>query len=114
MRLRFYIGGFTGPSYDVVSDGPTIVYTSRDDPAEHRITPSAAQRAAFGRAIEKAGVWRWAPDYCNPGVCDGTQWSIEIADGKRELASSGSNAEPEGFASFLRALRRLLGGLPIG
>jgi hypothetical protein len=117
LTLRFYIGGFPGPFYNVESDGALLVYTSSEDgmATERRITPTAQEWAKFGRTLEAADVWRWHPAYRPDSlIVDGTQWSLELADGKRELHSEGDNAEPATFKAFLRALRKLLGGLPLG
>lgn len=114
MRVRFYLGGYPGPFYTVESDGPELVYLPRED-GEQRITPTPAQWAAFGRTLEAAGVWRWQPAYVpDLMILDGTQWELELGDGKRELRTEGDNAEPATFKVFLRALRKLLGGLPLG
>ena len=115
MRVRFYIGGYPGPFYNVESDGPALAYTATEygTTAERRIAPTAQQWAKFGQAIEAAGVWRWAADYPDPGVCDGTQWELELSDGSRELRTGGSNNTPKRFGAFVKALRKLLGGVAL-
>ncbi|MCU0785358.1 MAG: hypothetical protein MUF81_15155, partial [Verrucomicrobia bacterium] len=73
----------------------------------------------FWRTLDAVGVWSWASHYDNPGICDGTQWSLKLSHAGRHLRSEGSNAFPGApgpdysrscaFAQFLVALRKLTG-----
>ena len=66
-------------------------------------------------------VWQWEAQYPDPGVMDGTQWSVHLAKGDREVASTGSNAYPgsegpepsETFRRFREAVQALVGDRPV-
>ena len=90
------------------------------DPTKTRsVSPNREQWDDFWRALEAAGVWNWSRDYADPGVCDGTQWSLLLKHAGRSLRSEGSNAYPGGegmdfsrsssFGQFLSALGQLTG-----
>lgn len=75
----------------------------------------------FWHAIEEAGVWKWKSHYDDTtGICDGTQWLLELAQGERRLKTGGSNAYPGSdgmdytdkseYGRFRAALRKLVGG----
>lgn len=75
----------------------------------------------FWRAVEKANVWNWAPEYINDMVLDGAQWSLEIKFGGKHIRCEGSNSFPghdEGpefdseceFGKFLSAVQHLTAG----
>jgi hypothetical protein len=139
-RLQGSIGGHFGASFSVELDGvESITYrrTKRreKDPWEigsseewetksEQIRPTPAPWAAFRTALDRLNVWSWQADYPNPGVCDGTSWSVEITYPDREIVSGGSNCFPgvsgkafaitdrpkdNTFATFCRAVSVLTG-----
>ncbi|GIW40801.1 MAG: hypothetical protein KatS3mg076_1378 [Candidatus Binatia bacterium] len=126
-RLRIHIGGFLGPSWSVeLVRGKLHCRSSPLRYADWKtevVTVTDEQWAAFRSALDALGVWQWRPEYPNPGVCDGTGWSIDIAYADRKIRSHGDNNYPrrdgspnneptqtETFAEFCRAVRSLLGG----
>ena len=114
--LEAYIGGYFGTSYAVeLTDGEIVYRRSRHrEGAEEEpivVSPTPEAWEAFLSECDRLRVWRWRPEYPNPGVCDGTGWSLSLEAGDRSVSSSGDNAFPRGFVAFRRALRRLLGGL---
>jgi hypothetical protein len=134
-RLCISIGGFFGPCYEVTLKKGRLTYTylqSRHScsqellPQPHReeIQPSVKQWATFRRSLDRLEVWCWQPEYSDPGVCDGTGWSVEIAYSDRSIVSSGNNCFPgwdgralpstadetdNTFEKFCRAVARLIG-----
>ena len=124
--LRASIGGYFGPSYSLELTDQTLFCMSLSDkltgPASARVEPTAEQWRAFRRALDKINVWQWQAHYPNPGVCDGTAWSFEVAYSDHALDSGGSNNypdaqgdptnSPEGTKTFKRlrgAIRKLTG-----
>jgi hypothetical protein len=102
-QLRIGIGGHFGPSYGVELESGLLVYTSskqrKDFPPEwdsrtENIHPTAERWQAFRAALDQLNVWSWQADYPNPGVCDGTGWTVEISYSDRSLVSSGDNCFP--------------------
>ena len=114
--FRAGIGGYTGDSFALEFDGDTLSYTPSGYGFEERassvVVPTLDEWGAFRRTLDRIGTWNWDHRYEEVGVCDGTSWSVEIRWGDRELDSSGSNAYPPKFDGFLKAVRKLLGGLP--
>ena len=125
--LRLSIGGHFGTSYRVdYRGGGTLVYWRIDESREEHeetLVPTKAQWKAFWKKIDRLELWKWSPHYENPGVCDGTGWSVEIRRDRQSVKSSGDNnypATPEEpsfdpepsklFNGYLRAVSSLLGG----
>lgn len=129
LKLEFYIGGFDLPAqYCVKREGDTVKYglASGDKWREIKSEsiPSKRKWLNFRKKLDEIGVWKWKGRYHNPGVCDGTQWSLVIDYGIRKKKTDGSNWYPGSkdetdinktpeFKAFLHALSLLLGGLEI-
>jgi hypothetical protein len=136
-RLCISIGGYFGPCYEVAFKKGRLTYTyltSRDlssqelelgpQPQREEMQPSAKQWETFRRSLDRLNVWCWQENYLDPGVCDGTNWSVEIAYPDKATISHGSNCYPghkgepldmgtemndRTFAKFCRAVARLIG-----
>jgi hypothetical protein len=98
--LRAVVVGYSGPSYAVeLSDGE-LHYVAWNDSdtiaAEETITPTADQWQEFRTALDSIGIWQWQDDYPSElSICDGTQWSLDIAYEDAALRSGGDNAYPK-------------------
>ena len=126
--FKLYVGGFLGPSYEIELEGDGLVYRLSEDGPEPqavlRIDPGTRRWRSFWKRMDALEVWNWLPHYPNPGVTDGTGWSVEISKGERWVSSHGSNNYPDRgglpdcsepsreFREFCRAVRRLLGFIP--
>ena len=124
-HLRASIGGHFGPSYSLELTDQTLFCMALSDELPNPawlVEPTAEQWRAFRRALDKINVWQWQADYPNPGVCDGTGWSFEVAYSDHALDSGGDNNypdaqgdptnSPEGTKTFKRwrgAIRKLTG-----
>ena len=114
------IGGYMGNSYSIEKTGNTLLYKYYDYGYELKATetilPSCSQWKSLGRTLDKIGIWEWETEYPNPGICDGTSWSVEIEWGDKKILTHGDNNYPDGnydsneFQAFIRAIRRLIGG----
>jgi len=126
-RFAIQVGGYGGPSYMLRGAGRKLRYEATDsmmwETRVETIAPSHAQWQAFWESLDEIGVWRWRPHYPNPGVLDGTSWSVDIAVGDKAVRSHGSNGYPTAdgtlareptptpeFRRFLAAVRALIGG----
>lgn len=126
-----YLGGFANTSYGLWWDGDQLVYESfrsgYRDREQLRLSPSEAQWRRFWRTMDEIEVWRWSARYeagarfePQSQTRDGTHWSLTLAHAGRTVESSGDSAGPgavdldesAGFAAFLEAVSRLIGGRP--
>jgi hypothetical protein len=117
-RLCISIGGHFGPSYSVTLKKGRLTYTywpPRDscsqepEPQREEIEPSVKRWHSFRKALDRLGVWCWQANYSDPSVCDGTDWSVEIAYTDKAITSGGSNCFPDTFKKFSSAIASLLG-----
>jgi hypothetical protein len=117
LELTVGIGGFFGTSYGVELVGADIEYTfstNRDSKKEPRIVReqfqvTARKWAIFRKRLDAINVWCWHADYPNPGVCDGTGWSLSIRYPDKILRSSGDNNYP---AEDVRPANDCVGSTP--
>ena len=122
-RFDVFIGGYMGTSYHVEMQDKCLIYQMFDIGYElkenQKIIPTTQQWAKFWNRINNLKIWDWETNYPNPGICDGTQWKINILYNEKQLETSGDNNYPNSpdglpgkeFVSFLEALRTLLGGV---
>lgn len=126
--LEISIGGYLGPSYNLLWDGGRLLYEECDieygKSHKTEVTPTTNSWARFWLACNKSKVWDWEESYSNPNILDGTRWFVRLKILDLEIKSTGSNAYPGGqnqpddgnypqpFRIFLRAVKKLIGGLP--
>lgn len=82
------------------------------------VRPTPEQWQEFWRAVERARVWEWLPEY-ETDCLDGTCWSLKLAGNGQRIVSQGFNAYPGGngteyapdseFSIFEAAVRKLVG-----
>ena len=125
-RFHARIGGFMGYTYYVELQDGGLQYTRSgggQKTMSARVRPTTEQWTEFRRELDALGIWRWRAHYTNPGVADGTQWSLDVAYPDRAIKTEGDNdypgatANPSGvpsgskvFARYLKAVQQLLGG----
>lgn len=122
-KLHFDIGGFIGECHEVRFHKGQLQYRTAEAAymwtPETLVSPDRQQWEDFWCAVDAAGVWTWSKEYANPGVLDGTQWSLVMRHKGRSIRSEGDNAYPGAdgpefpetcsFAKFLQALCQLAG-----
>lgn len=126
-QLEFRISGSPfAPAYRLTWSAGKLLYEAvvadpGPDESEERtwelFVPSADQWRRFWDAVERAGVWDWAPEYL-AGRGDGTSWRLELHRGTRGVTCTGLGAYPgspdstpsPAFRDFLAALRLLVEG----
>jgi hypothetical protein len=113
-RLTVFIGGYMGNSYKVELKNNVLVYEvlsyGYKPKSIEEIQPSDAQWKKFINDLKILNVSKWKSEYRDPSICDGTGWSAKAAFDGRITSSSGSNAYPDNFESFLEAVSSLIGG----
>ncbi len=125
-RFIAHSGGYFSQSNDVRLDGTTLVHAvsapGTFEPKQTSIIPAEARWREFRKSLDQLGLWQWPADYFKDGICDGTQWSLDIAYADRALKTYGSNSYPgadgqpvdhpdqsAAFQSYLAALQKLTG-----
>ena len=122
-QFKASIGGYFGVSYHVELQGDSILYSSSasgrtgslfEEPQALAlpdvITPTAEQWQTFLKTLDRVEAWDWQERYVNPDIMDGTQWSVDLIWGDRQVKSSGSNDFPAEFKAFCKAITALLDG----
>lgn len=108
--ITVYYGGFFGGA-----EQRTISHDDEQLLVERRYWNGASEDGrvlyegqtweSFISKLDVIGIEKWAEEYNNPDVLDGTQWSLDIEyyDG-RGRHYSGSNMYPDNFNSFLKVI----------
>ena len=126
-KFSIFIGGFFGPSFSVKKVNDSLIYhIAHPGESMHReesFSSTPAEWELFGAKLNELDIWNWQSEYLNNGVCDGTQWSVDITWGSKTLTCHGDNNYPGRcgrpanspektveFAVFLKAVERLIGG----
>ena len=117
-KLEVYIGGFSGPSFDIKLFKGKLLYSSHLYAEPESITPTPKAWEHYLTAMDKLDIWAWERKYDNLDVLDGTQWSVKINWGSKKVISAGSNCFPPDktfemsrqFKQFCSAVSDLLGG----
>ncbi len=112
-RFALSVGGFMGPSYAVRLENGRVTY-ERFRPGYELakktvIDPSDQEWTDFSAEMDAMKAWGWKATYIEPGVADGTNWSLDIALGGKSLNAKGSNAFPRTFKRFCSAVSGLIG-----
>ncbi|MDO8869518.1 MAG: hypothetical protein Q7V10_02085 [Methanobacteriaceae archaeon] len=69
--------------------------------------PDHKQWKKFWEKLDQFDIWSWEKSYINFNIIDGCAWSIDLTHNNKKIKSSGSNAWPENFKEFIRALEDL-------
>lgn len=100
------IGGYMGSAFWIKLVDGILEYRQAEYGYEYGhpeyLELSARKWANFRKKLDALGVWDWKPTddskmqppYENPGVMDGTGWSLKIDWGDRRLQSGGDNNYP--------------------
>ena len=113
--IEIYYGGYFrgGKQWTISFDGSRIVVDSilrqmPDFDQSNLELPSFddMKKTDFLRGLSDLHMGEWKKEYFDPGVLDGTQWSVDIqyTDGKKRHFS-GSNMFPYNFNDFLEVVR---------
>jgi hypothetical protein len=111
-KLELSIGGYPGPYFDVSFRNGQLLYGKSIAPGDNiELIEQPDDKAwqDFLATIQKIDIWDWESSYDNLDILDGTQWSIWITWGRYSVKSVGSNAYPDHFDKFLKAVNKLLG-----
>lgn len=115
-RVSAAIGGYMGESYEIEGDNSSVLYRRFERgyqlSEERQVVLARHAWSQFLHELEAFGVWSWEARYEDPGVVDGTSWSLSLIGRGKRIVSNGTNAYPAGFDGFCEAVSRLVGDLP--
>jgi len=96
-KLKVYVGGFIGSRLYVELDNGDVHVRQYEDNSLKKVftvRPTLEAWTKFVEEINRANLYKWATDYPNKGVYDGTQWSVELEFDGRKFKSKGDNNYP--------------------
>jgi len=109
--IKASVGGYFGGYYNVTIDLTNLVTTWSFNEGEKEETSKKSIRVSTGQAfIEKLkmiNLLNWKAKYIATGVCDGTQWSVEILTDERTIRKYGNNQFPMEWELFCRMIRQI-------
>lgn len=111
--IKASVGGFFDGFYNVEIDleNQKITWSHSIDIENESIHKSI--RVNTGKnCIEKLkmiGLLNWKAKYIEPGVLDGTHWSVEIINDGRTIRKYGDNKFPEEWEEFCKIINRVTG-----
>lgn len=111
--IRSSVGGFFSGYYEVHLDFKTRklkwshIGSGNEDYFEKRVRQSSIDR--FIEDLKSVKFLNWKSKYIEPGVCDGTQWEIEIIKEDRNVKKYGDNKFPKDWDEFCEIIKRISG-----
>jgi len=89
--LKASVGGYFGGYYHVTIDLTNLktMWLFKEGGSEETSTRSIRNKTAeeFIKCLKEIDLLNWKARYIEPGICDGTQWSIEIITSGRTVKS---------------------------
>ena len=111
-KLKASVGGYFGGYYYVDIDLITrrvswSHWGDREEDTIHKtIRPATAKRLVD--ELKLVSLLDWKAKYIEPGICDGTHWSIELIKDGRDIKKYGNNKFPEEWDAFCSIIRWLV------
>ncbi|NLN86085.1 MAG: hypothetical protein GX133_00495 [Syntrophomonadaceae bacterium] len=111
--LKASVGGYFGGYYSVVIDLKELHVTWQHEPHEiesvsrKNIRQATAQK--FREQLKGLDILKWKARYRNPGVCGGTQWTVDLMTDKKTIHKYGDNNYPEQWDAFCRLVAKTTG-----
>ncbi len=75
----------------------------------HSIAINIEEKEKFLSLLKRSKLLEWQDSYVDPGILDGTQWSVRITLEAEELYKHGSNKYPKGWDTFCMGIKELVG-----
>lgn len=89
--LKASVVGYFGGYYHVTIDLTNLktMWLFKEGGSEETSTRSIRNKTAeeFIKCLKEIDLLNWKARYIEPGICDGTQWSIEIITSRRTVKS---------------------------
>ena len=96
-ELSARVGGFFGSTYAITIERDELWCSEMRGSQpfkKHLAHPSREQWSRFRAMLDALNAGSWQKSYLNPGVMDGTQWSVRIRYPDLVIDSAGSNSYP--------------------
>ncbi|WP_210237246.1 hypothetical protein [Alteribacter natronophilus] len=109
--LKASVGGYFGKSYEVEIDfnEGSLTWSCSEQMVEVDRTVKRDPSLKCKRELKTTGLFKWKSTYVEPGVMDGTSWSVELIGDGRNIRKSGQNKYPAGWNRFCDYIRRVTG-----
>lgn len=111
--LRASVGGFFEGYYNIDVNLTTLQVVWRflvggeEETIQKTIRPTTAKK--FIEDLKMVHLLNWKEKYMEPGVLDGTQWSVEIIRNGRNIRKHGDNKFPDEWDLFCNLMREITG-----
>jgi len=111
--LKASVGGYFGGHYTVVIDLNELFITwnhfqlDADSQFRKKIRPTTAQK--YREHLKSLALLDWKDKYKNPGILDGTQWSVDIFTDQGLIHKHGDNNYPEQWDDFCTFIAKTTG-----
>ncbi|MFS0647445.1 hypothetical protein [Siminovitchia sp. 179-K 8D1 HS] len=111
--LKASVRGFFGGYYNVEVNLTTLQVSwsfwqgGEQESFGKTIRPATAKK--FLEGLKKVNLLNWRAEYVEPGVLDGTQWSVEIIRDGQNKKMRGNNQYPDEWADFCKLISRIAG-----
>ena len=109
--IKASVGGYFGGYYEAIINLTNRETTWRfneggtEKTSKKTIHVSTAQ--VFIEELKMINLLNWKAKYIETGVCDGTQWSVDILTDGRTIKKNGDNQFPEEWEMFCRLIRQI-------
>lgn len=111
--LKASIGGYLDGYYHAVVDLEknkiTWIYSHIGDDIEFEKSIRTRTAEHFIEQLKMVDILNWKSRYVEPGVCDGTHWSMEIVTNGRTIRKYGDNKFPKEWDMFCSLIQRAVG-----
>jgi len=104
-----YFGGYYNATIDLVNCETTWKFNEGglEETSTKSIQTGTAEK--FIEQLKMVDLLNWKSKYIEPGVCDGTQWNVEIITNKRTIRKHGDNKFPEEWDLFCKLIAKTTG-----
>ena len=103
-----YFGGYYHVDIDLTTGKVTWIYRDKGKENTNQKTISSTKLKRFIDELKSVKLLNWKSKYIEPGVCDGTQWGVEIERNGRNIRKYGDNKFPEEWAVFCSIIKSLV------
>lgn len=109
--IKASVGGFFGGYYHVTINLVNLETTwsltegGTEETSKKKIRPKTAGKLI--EQLKRTNLLKWKAKYIEPGISDGTQWSVEIITEGRTIRKHGDNKFPEEWEMFCRLMKEL-------